>query len=228
MKSKLCLLSNFMARTCVPGFNNIHLRRHTRSAFVCNKIDTDAENWKEELRATMQIIPNFVNSEEESSLIAEADPYMKRLRYEQSHWDDAIHAYRETERKQWNESNEKIISRIRERAFPEGMQQLQFIHVLDLAAEGWIKPHVDSIKFCGEIIAGLSLLSDSVMRLTMVGKETTHKEDFLLPQRSLYIMSGPARYNYNHEILKNEESYFEGRHIPKTRRISIICRCQPN
>ena len=146
MKSKLCLLTNFMARTSVPGLSCLHLRHHTRSAFVCNKIDIDAENWKEELRATMQIITNFVNSEEESSLIAEADPYMKRLRYEQSHWDDAIHAYRETERKQWNESNEKIISRIRERAFPKGMQQLQFIHVLDLAAEGWIKPHVDSIK----------------------------------------------------------------------------------
>lgn len=40
--------------------------------------------------------------------------------------------------------------------------------------------------------------------------------------------SGVARYKYNHEILKSEESYFEGRHVPKSRRISIICRSEPD
>lgn len=42
----------------------------------------------------------------------------------------------------------------------------------------------------------------------------------------LCVFSGVARYKYNHEILKSEESYFEGRHIPKGRRISIICRSE--
>lgn len=54
--------------------------------------------------------------------------------------------YRETERKQWTENNLKIINRIREKAFPKEMQQLPLIHILDLAAEGWIKPHVDSVR----------------------------------------------------------------------------------
>lgn len=58
----------------------------------------------------------------------------------------AIHGYRETERKQWNEQNTKVINRIRQKAFPPGMPQLSLVHVLDLTAEGWIKPHVDSIK----------------------------------------------------------------------------------
>lgn len=223
MKIQLRFLTNFVRRIA----SQISVRQYTRSNVVCNKIDANIENWKEELHNTMHIFPNFVSIEEESSLLAEVDPYMRRLRYEQSHWDDAIHVYRETERKQWTENNLKIINRIREKAFPKEMQQLPLIHILDLAAEGWIKPHVDSVRFCGEIIAGLSLLSDSVMRLTMVGNETTHKEDFLLPQRSLYIMSGAARYNYNHEILKDEKSYFKEQHVPKTRRISIICRSQP-
>ncbi|CAL7942302.1 unnamed protein product [Xylocopa violacea] len=152
---------------------------------------------------------------------------MRRLRYEQSHWDDAIHSYRETERSKWNEKNKKIINKIQQTAFPKGMSQIPLIHVLDLAPDGWIKPHVDSVKFCGEIIAGLSLLTDSVMRLQMIDNKTLYK-DFLLSRRSLYIMSGAARYNYNHEILKNEKSYFEGQHIPKGRRISVICRSQPN
>lgn len=54
--------------------------------------------------------------------------------------------YRETERVQWNENNIKIINRIREKAFSKEMSQLALVHILDLAPEGWIKPHVDSIK----------------------------------------------------------------------------------
>ncbi|KAG7207924.1 hypothetical protein KM043_009513 [Ampulex compressa] len=176
----------------------------------------------------MQIYPDFINEEEEQSLMQEINPYIKRLRYEMSHWDDAIHGYRETERKQWNEGNTKILNRVREKAFPKEMSQLQLIHILDLSAEGWIKPHVDSIKFCGGIIAGLSLLTDSIMKLTMVDHENECFENFLLPRRSLYIMSGAARYKFNHEILKSEESYYQGQHIPKGRRISIICRSEPD
>lgn len=44
----------------------------------------------------------------------------------------------------------------------------------------------------------------------------------------IYFYSGIARYNYTHEILKNKESFFKGQYILKDRRISIICRSQPN
>ena len=37
---------------------------------------------------------------------------------------------------------------------------------LDLAAEGHIGPHVDSIKFSGDYVVGLSLLSNCTMRFT--------------------------------------------------------------
>ncbi|XP_014604829.1 PREDICTED: alpha-ketoglutarate-dependent dioxygenase alkB homolog 7, mitochondrial-like isoform X3 [Polistes canadensis] len=194
---------------------------------VINKTDkSNTANWKDSLRMTMKIYPDFIVEEEEISLMKEIDPYMQRLRYEFAHWDNAIHGYRETERRQWNEQNTKVINRIREKAFPLGMPQLSLVHVLDLMADGWIKPHVDSIRFCGDVIAGLSLLSDSVMRLTMVGHEQECREDFLLPRRSLYVMSGTARQIYNHEILKSEESYFQGHRIPRNRRVSIICRSE--
>lgn len=181
-----------------------------------------------DLRESMQIFPDFITTDEETILMQEIDPYMKRLRYEFSHWDDAIHGFRETEKGQWNEANRKILDRVRTKAFAPGMPQIAYIHVLDLAKEGWIKPHVDSARFCGDIIAGLSLLTDSVMRLRMVDREEECFEDFLLPRRSLYVMSGRARYDYKHEILKNEESFFEGKHIEKDRRISVICRCEPD
>lgn len=36
----------------------------------------------------LQIIENFISVDEEASLLAEIEPYIKRLRYEYDHWDD--------------------------------------------------------------------------------------------------------------------------------------------
>ncbi|XP_008555356.1 alpha-ketoglutarate-dependent dioxygenase alkB homolog 7, mitochondrial [Microplitis demolitor] len=200
----------------------------TTTTALGNFDDIEAvNNWRSELLATMRIFKNFISPEEEDSLFQEVEPYMKRLRYEYSHWDDAIHGYRETERAKWNQENTKIIDRVRAMAFPPGMPELGLVHVLDLAAEGKIKPHVDSVRFCGDVIAGISLLSDCVMRLTQVGNEKECRHDFLIPRRSLYIMSGAARHKYNHEVLGPEESIFNNEKVIKTRRISIICRCAP-
>ncbi|XP_012273262.1 alpha-ketoglutarate-dependent dioxygenase alkB homolog 7, mitochondrial [Orussus abietinus] len=186
------------------------------------------KNWRSELKHTMRIHLDFISPEEEESLFQEVEPYMKRLRYEFDHWDDAIHGYRETERAKWNADNVKIIERVRKVAFPPNMPQLGLVHVLDLAADGQIKPHVDSTRFCGDIIAGISLLSDCVMRLTMVGHEEKCREDFLLPRRSMYIMSGLARQKFNHEVLGPKDSMFDGKEVPRSRRISIICRSEPD
>ncbi|EGI69526.1 PREDICTED: alpha-ketoglutarate-dependent dioxygenase alkB homolog 7, mitochondrial isoform X2 [Acromyrmex echinatior] len=216
------------------------LFRNINRAFYCStskhNINSNSEktissndaikDWRVELYDTMKVLPNFISEKEEDILIQEVDPYMKRLRYEFSHWDNAIHGYRETEWKKWSKDSSQILDRVRRKAFSSEMIQLSLVHILDLAPEGWIKPHIDSVRFCGGIIAGLSLLSDSVMRLAMEGHEEECVACFLLPRRSLYIMSGIARYKYNHEILKSEESYFEGRHVPKGRRISIICRTE--
>lgn len=110
-----------------------------------------------------------------------------------------------------------------------------------------IKPHVDSVRYCGSTIAGISLLSDCVMRLVRVDEENsaTNEADFrtapsnstlkfkdyyaniLLPRYSLYIMKETARYNYTHEILPNDVSKIHGKFVEKDRRISIICRNEP-
>lgn len=58
----------------------------------------------------------------------------------------AIHGFRETEKSRWSEVNGPIIQRIRDQAFPEGSAKLTLVHVLDLAQNGYIKPHVDSVK----------------------------------------------------------------------------------
>ncbi|KAH1018956.1 hypothetical protein HUJ05_006627 [Dendroctonus ponderosae] len=47
-------------------------------------------------------------------------------------------------------------------------------------------------------------------------------------RRSLYIMKGVARFDYTHEILSNDNSIFKGEKVLKDRRISVICRNEPD
>ncbi|XP_063327716.1 alpha-ketoglutarate-dependent dioxygenase alkB homolog 7, mitochondrial [Pelmatolapia mariae] len=180
----------------------------------------------QKLGSQVEVRTDFITEEEEAAFLRELDPGLKKKRYEFDHWDDAIHGYRETERLRWGTACEEILNRVRSTAFPEGSQLLGPVHVIDLDKTGYIKPHIDSVKFCGSTIAGLSLLSDSIMRLV---KEDTPSEwlDLLLSRRSLYILRDQARYKFTHEILKNEESVFNGQRVPRQRRISVICRNLP-
>ncbi|XP_022608303.1 alpha-ketoglutarate-dependent dioxygenase alkB homolog 7, mitochondrial [Seriola dumerili] len=178
------------------------------------------------LGSQVEVRTAFISEEEEGVLLRELEPGLKKKRYEFDHWDDAIHGYRETERVRWGAACEEVLNRVRSVAFPEGSPLLGPVHILDLDKTGYIKPHIDSVKFCGNTIAGLSLLSDSIMRLV---KEDASNEwlDLLLPRRSLYILRDQARYNFTHEILKDEESVFSGQRVPRQRRISVICRNLP-
>ncbi|XP_077326557.1 alpha-ketoglutarate-dependent dioxygenase alkB homolog 7, mitochondrial [Lithobates pipiens] len=174
----------------------------------------------------LRLQTDFITGEEEEELCGELEPILRKRRYESGHWDDAIHGFREIERLQWSPGSSAVLQRVREKAFPPGEAQLSLVHVLDLQKEGYIKPHVDSVKFCGSTIAGICLLSSSVMRLVCVNNPE-ERVDLLLPRRCLYIISGTARFDFTHEILRNEESFFNGEHVERDRRISVICRNLP-
>ncbi|XP_067945533.1 alpha-ketoglutarate-dependent dioxygenase alkB homolog 7, mitochondrial-like [Watersipora subatra] len=188
--------------------------------------DTSSHICAETLINDMLVINDFISETEEKLLLEEVEPYMARLRYEYTHWDDAILGYRETERSTWNAANTKIINRLKDTAFDNVSSPTNYVHVLDLEENGEIKPHKDSIRYCGNTIAGISLLSDSVMRLVAIDNKELFI-DVLLKQRSLYIMRQSARYDYTHEILHNDKSYFKEKHVKKGRRISVICRNSP-
>ncbi|MBN3323922.1 ALKB7 dioxygenase, partial [Atractosteus spatula] len=180
----------------------------------------------EKIRGQVEVSENFLTEAEERALLQELEPGLRKKRYEFDHWDDAIHGYRETERVQWTEGSWAVFRRVRQAAFPAGEPLLGPVHVLDLDRTGFIKPHIDSVKFCGSTIAGLSLLSDSVMRLVSE-QDMADWVDLLLPRRSLYILRDSARYSFTHQVLRDEESFFAGRRVPRDRRISVICRNLP-
>uniref|UniRef100_A0A1I7W297 2OG-FeII_Oxy_2 domain-containing protein n=1 Tax=Loa loa TaxID=7209 RepID=A0A1I7W297_LOALO len=186
-----------------------------------------ANEMKNVLMECCTVIPNFITEQEEASLLDEINPHMKRMRYEKSHWDDAIHLYREREQLNWRTENEAILDRIRRHSFKKDDKQYSFVHILDLHEDGVIKPHIDSTRYCGDIITGLSLLSDAVMRLRHKDQKDQLIVDLFLQKRSLYKLGEVSRYEFYHEILGKAESYFMGKPIPRSRRISIICRDLP-
>ncbi|MCP9261198.1 Carnitine palmitoyltransferase 1A (Liver) [Dirofilaria immitis] len=229
--------------------------------------------WPKEMKDMLleccTVTPNFITEQEEASLLDEINPHMKRMRYEKSHWDDAIHLYREREQLNWKIENEAVLNRVRKQSFKEGDKQLLFVHILDLHEDGIIKPHIDSIRYCGDVIAGLSLLSDAVMRLRHKDRKDQLIFDLFLQRKSLYRMRQAyfsiliksqvisnggflpfyyslriaiveillscqidlidefSRYEFYHEVLGKAESYFMGKLIPRSRRISIIFRDLP-
>lgn len=124
---------------------------------------------KDEFLQDMILIEDFVTETEEQRLYAEAQKTMKRMRYQYDHWDNAIHGYREMEKTDWLPDNEQVFQRVRDKAFVSNV--LPHVHILDLAADGIIKPHVDSSRYCGSTIAGLSLLTDCIMRLKRVDEK---------------------------------------------------------
>ncbi|XP_040846877.1 alpha-ketoglutarate-dependent dioxygenase alkB homolog 7, mitochondrial [Ochotona curzoniae] len=178
------------------------------------------------LRGAVLVRPGFLSAAEEDTLSRELEPELRRRRYEYDHWDAAIHGFRETEKSRWSQASRAILQRVQVAAFRPGQALLSSVHVLDLDARGYIKPHVDSVKFCGDTIAGLSLLSASVMRLVHT-QEPGHWLELLLEPGSLYILRDSVRYDFSHEILRDEESFFGERRIPRSRRISVICRSLP-
>ena len=112
----------------------------------CDYLDSNNVEAFNSIKKSMKVLNDFVSEEEEESLIKEIEPYIKRLRYESSHWDDAIHNYRETERLKWTDDNQIIIDRVRQTAFPAGVAPIRTVHILDLAKDGVIKAHIDAVR----------------------------------------------------------------------------------
>ena len=108
-----------------------------------------------------------------------------------------------------------------------------------------IDAHIDSVKFSGGLIAGLSLHADRVMILRKSQTETDTETEassspingedklpdiikIILTRRSFYILSGPLRYSYSHEILgENSNARSLSLHTQASiyeKRFSIILR----
>ncbi|KAL3090710.1 hypothetical protein niasHS_004901 [Heterodera schachtii] len=178
--------------------------------------------------ADCSVLGDFVSEEEETQLLDEVWPHMKRMRWEDEHWDGQIQRYREREQmlENWRPETQALIRRVWHTSFPAPFEPSPYVHILDLHQDGLISPHLDKSRYCGRVISGLSLLSASVMRMRHKSAELGQLcvADLLLSRRSLYRLSGSARYDFTHALLGADESRFGTQTVPRERRIALICR----
>lgn len=142
------------------------------------------------------IIDNFITVEEEKQIIQFLIPHLKKRRYMSSHWDDVIYRYKEIEFPPLSTNHENVIRIVKRVEDTINMhfgpnhisksngKEMSFLNpqVIDIASDGHIGPHIDSLKFSGSIICSLNLFSSRVLRLLKT-----------LSQELIYDQSCPQR-----------------------------------
>ena len=85
-----------------------------------------------------------------------------------------------------------------------------------------ISAHIDCVPCFAETVASLSLGSSCVMDFTH--SETGEKSLLLLEPRSLLVLTGDARYVWQHAIAQRKTDRYNGQIIQRTRRVSLTFR----
>jgi alkylated DNA repair protein alkB family protein 7 len=105
---------------------------------------------------------------------------------DQGHYDGVIKNYREMHVSAWPEDQPRLselLNRLRQ-FHPE--EPIQY-HVLHLASDGEIHPHVDHLEAFGSWIIGVSLGSERILRLEKETSDRTPAHDVILPSGSVYV-----------------------------------------
>lgn len=142
--------------------------------------------------------------------------------FEPGHFDGVIRKYREARitDAHWHSlvatdaSLDPVLAKLRAQLPPELAVHHQ-CHVLHLASDGEILPHIDNVKASGSCILGISLGSARVLRLENCDG---HRYEVVLEPGSYYIQRDLVRYKYKHSILKPEPP------LNPAQRLSIMMR----
>ncbi|KAI0050903.1 hypothetical protein FA95DRAFT_1580977 [Auriscalpium vulgare] len=141
--------------------------------------------------------------------------------FEEGHFDGVIKRYREMHVSSWDEAESPTLSAALERLrsmFPTKHDTQT--HLLHLASDGEILPHVDNVGASGSWILGVSLGAARVLRLEFMAEDTPAKPfEILLPSGSVYIQRDDVRYRYKHSILPASPPLMQG-----SQRLSIMVR----
>lgn len=85
-----------------------------------------------------------------------------------------------------------------------------------------ISAHIDCVPCFADTIASLSLGSSCIM--DFINLKTGEKKSIVLEERSLIILSGPARYEWQHAIPARKSDIINGIKTERTRRVSLTFR----
>ncbi|KAI0341757.1 hypothetical protein BDW22DRAFT_1358623 [Trametopsis cervina] len=136
--------------------------------------------------------------------------------FEEGHFDGVIKRYREMHVSSWPDDNPALTGLLDRLRSVHPLQETQ-THILHLASEGEVFPHIDNVQASGTWILGVSLGNTRTLRLENV-KDSTDIYELALPSGSVYLQSDSTRYNYKHSVLLGNHS---------GQRLSIMIRDRP-
>ncbi len=179
------------------------------------------------LLAGLSYIPDFIDTQTEATLIQMIDvqPWITELKRRVQHY-----GYR-YDYKARNITLDSRLGEIPVWLMPYCKKLLREAHFKQLpdqviineyqAGQG-ISAHIDCVPCFGDTIASLSLGSPCLMDFTH--NKTGEKAAHLLETRSLLVMSGPTRSEWQHGIAQRKTDKFNGGVITRGRRISLTFR----
>ncbi len=85
-----------------------------------------------------------------------------------------------------------------------------------------ISAHIDCVPCFADTIASLSLKSSCIMDFS--NPKTGEKKSIVLEERSLIVLSGAARYEWQHAIPARKSDIINGIKTKRTRRVSLTFR----
>ncbi|KAI1794536.1 hypothetical protein LXA43DRAFT_109549 [Ganoderma leucocontextum] len=140
--------------------------------------------------------------------------------FQEGHFDGVIKQYRETHVTSWPEDIPEVFPLL-DRLRTIHLHQLEDTqtHIIHLASDGVILPHVDNVEASGTWILGVSLGDERMLRLES-SRSPGERYGFPLPSGSVYIQRDAVRYNYKHSILHHDGA----QHRPREQRLSIMIR----
>ncbi|KAH9997246.1 hypothetical protein BJV77DRAFT_915027, partial [Russula vinacea] len=147
--------------------------------------------------------------------------------FEEGHYDGVIRRFREMRVSTWDDERHPVLKSALNRLealYPDASPTQT--HLLHLASDGEIHPHVDNVGASGSWILGVSLGSERTLRMESVEdvvdgipKQTF---DVSLSSGSVYIQKNSVRYNYKHSILHANSTL--GGKVSRGQRMSIMIR----
>jgi len=178
----------------------------------------------------LRVLTNFVSEQQEHAILAalerfEPDESLKRVtwhfgrRYDYS---DSL-VVRKTDvpaiPDEFTELGRKLVE---VGSFAEDPSQVIVNQYLaSLSRKDGIAAHRDRADCFGPAVATISLLESWVMRFTRGSHEAV---DVVLPRFSCAILSGPARYDWQHGIQPRQYDRVGGTRVRRNRRVSVTFR----
>ncbi|KAJ6606490.1 hypothetical protein DFH09DRAFT_10078 [Mycena vulgaris] len=140
--------------------------------------------------------------------------------FEEGHFDGVIKHFREMHLTSWPSDVPElspILDRLHSLFPPQDVQT----HLLHLATNGEIHPHIDNLGASGSWILGVSLGAERLLHLE---GQNGNRDSFqvLLPSGSVYIQRDSVRFDHKHSI--PIKGIYDGRAIHGGQRISIMIR----